>query len=104
MHEEGLRELSPASSELVERGDLDELTRHVNRLVASADWAELAELSGSGGDLSAFPAVGDGGGFGAAPMESSGAGSIGGARRASKSKGKGGKKGKGGGRVTPKAR
>jgi signal recognition particle subunit SRP54 len=66
--------------------------------------AELAELSGSGGDLAAFPGVGDGGGLGAAPMASSGAGSIGGSRRASKSKGKGGKKGKGGGRVTPKAR
>ena len=42
--EQSLRALSPASSELVERGDLDELTRHVNRLVASADWDELAEL------------------------------------------------------------
>lgn len=42
--EESLRALSPASSELVERGDLDELTRHVNRLAASADWDELAEL------------------------------------------------------------
>jgi len=38
------RGMSAASSELVERGDLDELTRHVNRLVASADWDELAEL------------------------------------------------------------
>jgi hypothetical protein len=38
------RGLSAASSELVERGDLDELTRHVNRLVASAQWDELAEL------------------------------------------------------------
>jgi signal recognition particle subunit SRP54 len=66
--------------------------------------AELAELSGPGGDLAAFPGVGDGGGLGAAPMASSGASSIGGSRRASKSKGKGGKKGKGGGRVTPKAR
>jgi hypothetical protein len=44
MHEESLRGLSPASSELVERGDLDELTRHVNRLVASEEWAELAAL------------------------------------------------------------
>jgi hypothetical protein len=44
MREESLRELSPASSELVERGDLDELTRHVNRLVAGAEWDELAEL------------------------------------------------------------
>jgi len=50
MDEQGLRdqlsrrELSSASSELIERGDLDELTRHVNRLVASGDWEELAEL------------------------------------------------------------
>jgi Family of unknown function (DUF6183) len=44
MHEESLRELSPASSELVERGDLDGLTRQVDRLVASEDWDELAEL------------------------------------------------------------
>jgi len=44
MHEQSLRKLSPASSELVERGDLDELTRHVNRLVASEDWDDLAEL------------------------------------------------------------
>jgi signal recognition particle subunit SRP54 len=66
--------------------------------------AELAELSGSGADLSAFPGVGDGGELGAAPMASSGAGSTGGSQRASKSKAKGSKKGKGGGRVTPKAR
>ncbi len=38
------RGLSAASSELVERGDLDELTRQVNRLVASEEWDELAEL------------------------------------------------------------
>jgi hypothetical protein len=44
MHGESLRELSPASSELVQRGDLDELTRHVDRLMASAEWDELAEL------------------------------------------------------------
>jgi hypothetical protein len=44
MHEQSVRALSPASSELVERGDLDELTRHVNRLVAGAEWDELAEL------------------------------------------------------------
>jgi hypothetical protein len=44
MREESLRELSPQSNELVERGDLDELTRHVNRLMASAEWDELAEL------------------------------------------------------------
>lgn len=36
--------MSPASSTLVERGDLDELTRHVNGLVAARDWEELAEL------------------------------------------------------------
>lgn len=36
--------MSPASSDLVERGDLDELTRHVNRLVAGSEWDELAEL------------------------------------------------------------
>ena len=42
MHEESLRELSPASSELVELGDLDELTRHVNHLMAREEWDELA--------------------------------------------------------------
>jgi hypothetical protein len=42
--DQGTPRLSAASSELVERGDLDELTRHVNRLVAVADWDELAEL------------------------------------------------------------
>jgi len=36
--------LSPTSSELVDRGDLDDLTRHVNRLVAEGSWAELSAL------------------------------------------------------------
>jgi hypothetical protein len=36
--------LSPESSELVERGDLDELTIHVNGLVAEERWAELDAL------------------------------------------------------------
>jgi signal recognition particle subunit SRP54 len=64
--------------------------------------AEMAELSASGGDLSGFPGMGDAGGGAALPP--SGSAMPGGARRSSKSKGKGGKKGKGGGRVTPKAR
>ena len=37
-------ELSPRSAELVERGDLDELTMLVNGLVAEARWSELATL------------------------------------------------------------
>ena len=44
MGQERSRELSPASNELVERGDLDELTLHVNTLVADDDWAELDAL------------------------------------------------------------
>jgi signal recognition particle subunit SRP54 len=70
--------------------------------------AEMAELSAGGGDLSAFAGVGgEPAGLGTGPMASSGSGMGGlggGPRRSSKSKGKGGKKGKGGGRVTPKAR
>lgn len=46
MDDQGATPLSGASSELVERGDLDELTRHVGRLAAAGDWAELAELRG----------------------------------------------------------
>ncbi|MGH9104393.1 MAG: DUF6183 family protein [Acidimicrobiales bacterium] len=37
-------QLSAESSKLVERGDLDELTVHVNRLVAGGRWAELEAL------------------------------------------------------------
>lgn len=44
MEEQGLTELSEESAELVELGDLDGLTRHVNRLVASSGWRELAAL------------------------------------------------------------
>jgi hypothetical protein len=44
MPEQGTDELSPRSSELLERGDLDELTRHVNRLVGERSWDELAAL------------------------------------------------------------
>jgi hypothetical protein len=36
--------LSPTSSELLELGDLDELTRHVNALVAGRNWDELVAL------------------------------------------------------------
>ena len=36
--------LSPASGELVQRGDLDQLTRHVNALVADRRWDELVVL------------------------------------------------------------
>lgn len=39
--------LSPASSALVERGDLDELTSYVNRLVADQAWPELDALRGA---------------------------------------------------------
>jgi hypothetical protein len=38
------RRLSPGSSELVDRGDLDELTVHVNGLVAQQLWGELDAL------------------------------------------------------------
>ena len=38
-------ELSSASLELLERGDLDELTRHVNALVAGRDWDEMVALA-----------------------------------------------------------
>ena len=66
--------------------------------------AELAQMSGSGGDLAGFPGLGAGpDGPAAGGMPSLGTGG-GGSRGSSKSKGKGGKKGKGGGRVTPKAR
>ena len=44
MELERSRELSPESSELVERGDLDELTFRVNVLVADRNWAELDAL------------------------------------------------------------
>ncbi len=37
--------LSPASTDLLELGDLDELTRHVNALVASRQWDELVALA-----------------------------------------------------------
>jgi signal recognition particle subunit SRP54 len=65
----------------------------------------MAEMTSAGGDLSAFAGMGgDPGALGAGPMAPSGAGLAGTPRSSSKSKGKGGKKGKGGGRVTPKAR
>jgi hypothetical protein len=38
------RELTPESNELIERGDLDELTSHVNALVLDHRWAELDVL------------------------------------------------------------
>jgi hypothetical protein len=44
MEEQGSTELSPESAELVELGDLDGLTRQVNRLVAGCNWPELAAL------------------------------------------------------------
>jgi hypothetical protein len=37
--------LSAASCELVDRGDVDELTRHVNALVADREWDELVALA-----------------------------------------------------------
>jgi len=37
--------LSAASAELLELGDLDELTRHVNALVADRQWDELVALA-----------------------------------------------------------
>jgi hypothetical protein len=37
--------LSGASAELLDRGDLDELTRHVNALVAERNWEELVALA-----------------------------------------------------------
>jgi signal recognition particle subunit SRP54 len=60
--------------------------------------AEMAEL-GAGPDFAGLPAMSGAPGVGESPVP-------GGTRRAatSKSKGKGGKKGRGGGRVTPKAR
>jgi hypothetical protein len=44
MDEQRASELSPTSIELIERGDLDDLTRHVNALVDAHDWDELAAL------------------------------------------------------------
>jgi signal recognition particle subunit SRP54 len=71
---------------------------------AMAEMAELSEMETGGGALPAFAGTGGGpGALGAGPTASPGAG-VGGGRRSSKGKGKGGKKGKGGGRVTPKAR
>ncbi len=71
---------------------------------AMAEMAEMAEMNAGGGDLSAMAAMGrEPGALGAGPMSSGGGlGAV--PRGSSKSKGKGGKKGKGGGRVTPKAR
>ncbi len=64
--------------------------------------AELAERGGLDGD---FPGLGgDPAALGAGTMAPVGTGLGGGPRGPSKAKGKGGKKGKGGGRVTPKAR
>jgi hypothetical protein len=37
--------LSAASGELLDRGDLDDLTRHVNNLVDGGNWEELAALA-----------------------------------------------------------
>ena len=73
---------------------------------AMAEMAEMAEMGAQGGDLASLGAMGgQPGGFGAGgPMPSAGAGSGGPIRGSSKPKGKGGKKGKGGGRVTPKSR
>ena len=36
--------MTPTSAELVELGDLDELTRHVDRLVSQRDWDGLVDL------------------------------------------------------------
>jgi hypothetical protein len=44
-HEPASGPLSAASSELVEQGDPDELTRRVNVLVADRDWAQLVALA-----------------------------------------------------------
>ncbi|MGD0391364.1 MAG: signal recognition particle protein [Acidimicrobiales bacterium] len=67
--------------------------------------AEMAEMGAPGGDLASLGAMGgQPGAFGAGPMPSAGAGPGGPVRGSSKPKGKGGKKGKGGGRVTPKSR
>lgn len=44
MEEHPTTELSPESKELLERGDLDELTRHVNTLVSEHSWEELVVL------------------------------------------------------------
>ncbi|MGA3149285.1 MAG: signal recognition particle protein [Acidimicrobiales bacterium] len=72
---------------------------------ALAEMAEMTEMGAGGGDLSPLGAMGgQPGTFGAGAMPSSGAGSGGLVRGSSKPKGKGGKKGKGGGRVTPKSR
>ena len=66
--------------------------------------AEMAQMGGADGDLSALPGFGGPEALGTGPMASAGARTGGGTRASSKAKGKGGKKGKGGGRVTPKAR
>ena len=64
--------------------------------------AEMAELSGPGGELSPDWVAWGAGRW--RPALGAGARSGGGSRGSAKAKGKGGKKGKGGGRVTPKAR
>jgi signal recognition particle subunit SRP54 len=69
--------------------------------------ADLAEMAGGADGAAGFGELGGGPeALGAGnPFAGAGAGAGGSARRPSKSKGaKGGKKGKGGGRVTPKAR
>jgi signal recognition particle subunit SRP54 len=67
--------------------------------------AEMAEMSAAGGDLSTLAGMGGpGGGFGDGSLSPGGPGLAPPTRGSAKAKGKGGKKGKGGGRVTPKAR
>jgi signal recognition particle subunit SRP54 len=66
---------------------------------AMAEMAQMAEMGGVGGDPSVPALAAD-----PAAVLGSGGSAMGGPRHAPKAKGRGGKKGKGGGRVTPKAR